>query len=107
MRQRRTRSFDLNFSGISVASPCTLSQITASSVDAADRVGAGPQVEVKEMATGDASVLAHVFANQHQHLPVSGSHIRARVLSLRQSIYKEGVLTRNGMQRLSVSPGCR
>jgi alpha-N-arabinofuranosidase len=45
--------FDLKISGVRLAGPSTLWQMTASSLDAANHVGQAPQVEVKEIPIGD------------------------------------------------------
>jgi alpha-L-arabinofuranosidase len=46
--------FDLNVSGTRVAGPSTLWQLTGSTVDATNRVGQPPQVEIKEMPIDSA-----------------------------------------------------
>ncbi len=48
------QKFDLDLTGIHLAGPSTLWQMTAKSLDAANRVGQEPQVEIKEIALGDA-----------------------------------------------------
>jgi alpha-N-arabinofuranosidase len=48
------QTFDVNVSGTRVAGPSTLWQLTGSTLDATDRVGQPPQVEIKE-TTGSAS----------------------------------------------------
>jgi len=48
------QSLALNFAGIRLAGPSLLKQITASSLDAAVRVGQPPQVVIREIAIGDA-----------------------------------------------------
>jgi alpha-N-arabinofuranosidase len=45
--------FDLNVAGVRIAGPFTFWQLTGESLDAADRVGQAPEVEVKETAIGD------------------------------------------------------
>jgi len=45
---------DLSVAGVRLAGSSTLWQMTGKSLDAADRVGQPPQVEVKEIAIGDA-----------------------------------------------------
>lgn len=49
------QKFDLNVTGIHVAGPATLWQMTANSLDAANHVGAPPQVEIKETSLGEVS----------------------------------------------------
>ena len=44
------QDFDLNASGIRLAGPFTLSQLTGATLDAANRVGQPPQVEIKQTA---------------------------------------------------------
>ncbi|MGA8043912.1 MAG: alpha-N-arabinofuranosidase, partial [Terracidiphilus sp.] len=46
--------FDLNVAGAQLAGPSTQWQMTGTSLDAADRVGQPPQVEIKETAIGNA-----------------------------------------------------
>jgi alpha-N-arabinofuranosidase len=46
------QKFDLNVSGTRVAGPSTLWQLTGSTLDATDRVGQPPQVEIKETTVG-------------------------------------------------------
>ena len=46
--------FDLNVSGVRLAGPSTLWQLTAKDLDAANHAGQPPQVEVKETAIGEA-----------------------------------------------------
>jgi alpha-N-arabinofuranosidase len=48
------QTFDLNVSGTRLAGPSTLWQLTGSTLDATDRVGQPPQVEIKE-TTDNAS----------------------------------------------------
>ncbi|MGH9342559.1 MAG: alpha-N-arabinofuranosidase, partial [Terriglobia bacterium] len=48
------QKFDLDVIGIRVAGPSTLWRMTAKSLDAADRIGLPPQVEIKEAAIGAA-----------------------------------------------------
>jgi alpha-N-arabinofuranosidase len=48
------QKLDLNVSGVHLAGPSTLWQLTGSSLDAANHVGQPPQVEVKETSIGDA-----------------------------------------------------
>ena len=48
------QTFDLNLSGTRLAGPSTLWQLTGSTLDATDRVGQPPEVEIKE-TTGNAS----------------------------------------------------
>jgi alpha-N-arabinofuranosidase len=48
------QKFGLNISGVRLAGPSTLWQITASSLDAVNKVGEPPQVQVKETAIGTA-----------------------------------------------------
>ena len=47
------QSFDLNVSGIRLAGPSTLSQLTGATLDAANRIGQPPQVEIKQTAIAD------------------------------------------------------
>jgi alpha-N-arabinofuranosidase len=47
------QEFDLNVTGIRVAAPFTLSQLTGAALDAANRVGLPPQVEIKQTAIGN------------------------------------------------------
>ena len=49
------QKFDLNVEGVHVAGPSTLWQMTGSSLDAANHVGAPPQVVVKEIAREKSS----------------------------------------------------
>ena len=49
------KKFDLSVTGAHVAGPSKLWQLTGSNLDAANHVGQPPQVEVKEIATGDAT----------------------------------------------------
>ena len=46
--------FELSVTGAQLAGPSALWQLTGSSVDAANRVGQPPQVEIKETPTGSA-----------------------------------------------------
>ena len=48
------QKFALNVSGVRVAGPSTLWQMTGKSLEASDRVGQAPEVEVKEIAIGNA-----------------------------------------------------
>ena len=48
------QKLDVNVSGMRVAGPSTLWRMTGSSLDAANRVGQASQVEVKEIAIGEA-----------------------------------------------------
>jgi alpha-N-arabinofuranosidase len=48
------QKLELNVSGIRIAGPSTLWQMTGSSVDAANHLGQPPQVEVKEVSLGEA-----------------------------------------------------
>ena len=48
------QKLDLSAAGVRLAGSSTLWQMTGKSLDAADRVGQPPQVEVKEIAIGDA-----------------------------------------------------
>jgi alpha-L-arabinofuranosidase len=47
------QNFDLSFSGIRLAGPFTLAQLVGSTLDAANRVGQPPQVEIKQTAIGN------------------------------------------------------
>ncbi len=49
------QKFDLNVSGTRVAGPSKLWQLTGSTLDAADRVGQPPQVEIKEFSVANPS----------------------------------------------------
>ena len=49
------QKFNLNVTGSRLAGPSTLWQMTGTSLDAADKVGQPPQVEVKEMPVSDTS----------------------------------------------------
>lgn len=49
-----SRTFDLSATGVHLAGPSKRWQLTASSLDAANRVGQPPQVEIKETSIGDA-----------------------------------------------------
>jgi alpha-N-arabinofuranosidase len=49
------QKFDLNVSGTRVAGPSTLWQLTGATVDAANRVGQPPQVEIKQIETRDSA----------------------------------------------------
>jgi alpha-N-arabinofuranosidase len=49
------QKFDLNVSGTRIAGPSTLWQLTGSTLDATDRVGQPPQVEIKESSVGNTS----------------------------------------------------
>ncbi len=49
------QKFNLNVTGSRLAGPSTLWQMTGASLDAADKVGQPPQVEVKEMPVSDTS----------------------------------------------------
>ena len=66
------QTFDLNVSGTRIAGPSTLWQLTGSTLDAADRVGQPPQVEIKEIPIGSAP--EHDFGRPHQreHLSLPG-----------------------------------
>jgi alpha-N-arabinofuranosidase len=46
------QNLGLNVSGIRLAGPSTLWQLTGSTLDATDRVGQPPQVEIKETSIG-------------------------------------------------------
>jgi alpha-N-arabinofuranosidase len=46
---------DLNVSGVKLAGSSTQWQITGKDLDATDRVGQPPQVELKEIAAGDVT----------------------------------------------------
>jgi alpha-N-arabinofuranosidase len=48
------RKFDLSTAGARLAGPSTLWRMTAGNLDAANRVGEPPQVEIKETSLGDA-----------------------------------------------------
>ena len=48
------QNFDLSVSGLRLGGQSTLWQMTGKSLDAANRVGQPPQVEVKEIAIGEA-----------------------------------------------------
>jgi alpha-N-arabinofuranosidase len=48
------QKFDLSATGVRLAEPSKLWQLTGNSLDAANRVGQPPQVEVKEISLGDA-----------------------------------------------------
>ena len=48
------QKFDLDLTGTRLSRPATLWQMTGNSLDAADRVGQPPQVEVKETSIGEA-----------------------------------------------------
>ena len=48
------QKFDLNVTGIRIAGPSTLWQMTGSSVDAANHVGLPPEVQIKQVDLGDA-----------------------------------------------------
>ena len=60
--------FDLNLTGARRAGPGRLWQITARSLDAADRVGQQPQVEIKESEAGtsEAITVAPISINVYQ-----------------------------------------
>ncbi|MGH9563305.1 MAG: alpha-N-arabinofuranosidase, partial [Terracidiphilus sp.] len=49
------QSFDLNTTGVQPQGPSTLLQLTASTIDAADRVGQLPQVEIKQVPVDNIS----------------------------------------------------
>ncbi len=49
------QKFDLNVSGVHLGGPSKLWLLTGQSLTALNRVGQAPQVEVKEIATGDAT----------------------------------------------------
>ena len=49
------QKFDLEVTGVRLAGPSTLWQMTGSSLDAANSVGQPPQVEVKEIPIGNAA----------------------------------------------------
>lgn len=49
------QKLDLNVTGVSLAGPSTLLQMTAKSLDAANHVGKEPQVNIKEIALGEAA----------------------------------------------------
>jgi alpha-N-arabinofuranosidase len=49
------QKFDLNVSGIRLGGPSTVSQLTGADLDASDRVGQPPQVEIKQTANDDGS----------------------------------------------------
>jgi len=49
------QKFDLNVTGLHLVGPPTLWRMTANSLDAADRVGQRPQVEINEVALGTAA----------------------------------------------------
>ena len=49
------QKFDLNVTGARLGGPSTLWQMTGKDLDAANHVGQEPQVEVKEIAIGNAS----------------------------------------------------
>ena len=69
------QAFDLNVAGMRVAGPATLWQMTANSLDAANRVGQKPQVEVKETPLGAPSLtiaVAPISVNVYQ-FPVAQS----------------------------------
>ncbi len=50
----KEQTLNLNVSGVHLAGPSTLWQLTGSDLEATDRVGQPPQVEVKETSIGDA-----------------------------------------------------
>ena len=49
------QKFDMNVTGVQIAGPSTLWQLTGSSLDAMDRVGQPAQVEIKEIPVSNAS----------------------------------------------------
>jgi len=48
------QKFDLNVSGTRIAGPSTLWQLTGNTLDATDRVGQPPQVEIREISIANA-----------------------------------------------------
>jgi alpha-N-arabinofuranosidase len=54
------QKFDLSTTGVRLAGPSTLWQMTGSSLDAANHIGQPPQVEIKEIPIGDAPVTISV-----------------------------------------------
>jgi alpha-N-arabinofuranosidase len=69
------QKFDLDVAGVRVAGPSKLWQLTGPNLDAADRVGQAPQVEIKESAIGDAPHslnVAPISVNIYQ-FPVAGA----------------------------------
>jgi len=68
------QKLDLSVSGLHLAGPSTLWQMTSSSLDAANRVRQPAQVEVKEIAIGDAPhslTVAPISVNIYR-FPVTG-----------------------------------
>jgi alpha-N-arabinofuranosidase len=49
------QSFDLNVAGVKPQGPSTLLQLTGATIDASDRVGQPPQVEVKQIPVDNVS----------------------------------------------------
>jgi alpha-N-arabinofuranosidase len=69
------QKFDLNVTGVQVAGPSKLWQLTGSSVDAANHVGQPPQVEVKEIPMGSVPgtiSVAPISVNIYR-FPVAGA----------------------------------
>jgi alpha-L-arabinofuranosidase len=69
------QKFDLNVSGTRIAGPSTLWQLTGSTVDAANRVGQPPQVEIKEIlidSTPGAISVAPISVNIYR-FPITQS----------------------------------
>ena len=69
------QKLDLNVTGVRVAGPSKLWQMTGKSLDAVDRVGQAPEVEVKEIAIGDApkSVTVAPISINIYRFPVAGA----------------------------------
>jgi alpha-N-arabinofuranosidase len=68
------QKFDLNAAGVRLAGPSTQWQLSGASLDAENHVGRPSQIEVKEIAFGDAPSTVSVAANSVNiyRFPVAG-----------------------------------
>ena len=70
------QKLDLNVSGVRLDGPSSLVRMTASSLDASNRVGQAPEVEAKEIAAGAAthSLTVSPISINIYRFPVAGAH---------------------------------